>query len=240
MIQKIRMMVYFYIAINVFEATLLFGGLFLLPEYALLVGMQNLYIIVTTHTFPAFGLIFDKTSPKAMEEKPRDSEELITRPLAMFLSLNIILMIIGATAVFAATFWGFIDVTPDNLQGFYRAVDFPYGPILAKATVMMLTVWLLVESILVLIIRRINMPITKSIREPGIGRYIIFLGLIYLAHFLLMYVPIAQEILVNWNLHFYFMPLTLSDWVICIICALPAILGMEIYKKYLRDHDVTL
>jgi Ca2+-transporting ATPase len=236
---KIRMMVYFYIAINVFEATILFGGLFLLPGVALLIGLQNLYLMVTTHTFPALGLIFDKTSPRAMDEKPRDSEELITRPLAKFLVLNIILMIIGATIVFVVTLSGFVDVTPENLLGFY-GVDFPEGQVLAKATVMMLTVFLLVESTLVLIIRRINMPLTEGIREPGIGRYIVFLGLIYLAHLLLMYVPAVQEILFFVNINFYFMPLTAMDWIICILCALPAIIGMELYKKYLRDNDMTL
>ncbi len=236
---KIRMMVFFYIAINVFEATILFGGLFLLPGVSILVGLQNLYLIVTTHTFPALGLIFDKTSPKAMEEKPRDSEELITQRLAKFLILDIVLMIIGATIVFTSTLWGFIDVSPENLQGFYGAT-FVQGPILAKATVMMLTVILLVESILVLVIRRINMPLHRGIREPGIERYIVFLGLIYLAHILLMYVPIVQEILAGVNLNFYFMPLTVVDWIICILCALPAILGMELYKRYLRDNDVLL
>jgi Ca2+-transporting ATPase len=236
---KIRMMVFFYIAINVFEATLLFGGLFLIPEVPLFFGLQNLYIIVTTHTFPAFGLIFDKTSPRAMEEKPRDSEELVTRQLAKFLVLNIILMIVGAAIVYFLTFTHFIGVDPYNLQGYFSD-QFVVSISAAKATVMMLTVILLVESILVLVIRRINMPLTKGIREPGIGRYIVFLGFIYLAHLLLMYVPAVQEMLTSVNLNFYFMPLTILDWVICIICALPAIVGMELYKYKLRSDEVTL
>jgi len=53
-------------------------------------------------------------------------------------------------------------------------------------------------------------------------------------------VPIVQEILAGVNLNFYFMPLTVVDWIICILCALPAILGMELYKRYLRDNDVLL
>ncbi|MHA2361549.1 MAG: cation transporting ATPase C-terminal domain-containing protein, partial [Candidatus Thorarchaeota archaeon] len=109
-----------------------------------------------------------------------------------------------------------------------------------KAAVMLLTVILLVESTMVLSIRRINMPISKGIREPGIGIFVIFLGLIYLAHFLLMYVPFVQATLSPYGLDFFFIPLTLYDWIICIFAALPAIVGMELYKRHLRRNRVTL
>ena len=84
------------------------------------------------------------------------------------------------------------------------------------------------------------MPITKGLREPGIWIYAILLGLIYLAHLLLMYVPEVQLILNSVGLDFFFVPLTLNDWIVCIIAALPALVGMEVYKKYLRTKNVTL
>ncbi|MCJ2670757.1 MAG: HAD-IC family P-type ATPase, partial [Candidatus Thermoplasmatota archaeon] len=84
---KIRTMVYFYVAINLFESIVFFGALFLLPTILhpaieFLSQWQSLYLVVTTHSFPGLALVFDKISPRAMEDKPRDSEEIITKPIA--------------------------------------------------------------------------------------------------------------------------------------------------------------
>ncbi|MFW9885203.1 MAG: cation-translocating P-type ATPase [Candidatus Thorarchaeota archaeon] len=244
--QKIRMMIYFYIAINLFESVLFFGALFILPAaIIMLTTWQSLYLVVTTHSFPGLALVFDKTSPRAMEEKPRDSEEIIPRPLARFMAFNVVLMVFGAAMVYMLTltgWWGIISVVPENLTGYYGSTGFTAGLPLeaAKAAVMMLSVILLVESTIVLSIRRINMGIGKSLREPGTYRYAIFLGLIYLAHYLLMYVPLAQEILSPFGLNFYFMPLTVIDWLIVLLFSLPAIAGVELYKRRLRKKGINL
>ncbi len=241
---KIRMMIYFYIAINVFESLIFFGALFLLRDISFLTTWQSLYLVVTTHSFPGLALVFDRTSPRAMEDKPRDSQALITRNLGKFMALNVILMTIGAAAVYMLTLtgWeGFVEINPENLTGFYG--DFsatPLNLIEAKAIVMLLSVILLVESTIVLSIRRINMPIQKSLREPGTWIFVILLGLIYLAHYLLMYVPLAQEILAPYELNFYFMPLTNYDWLIVLLGSLPAIVGVELYKWRFRKRDIDL
>ncbi|MHA2208392.1 MAG: cation-translocating P-type ATPase, partial [Candidatus Thorarchaeota archaeon] len=242
--QKIRMMIYFYIAINLFESVLFFGALFILPAAILmLTTWQSLYLVVTTHSFPGLALVFDKVSPRAMEEKPRDSEAIIPRPLAKFMAFNVAMMVFGAAMVYMLTltgWWGIITVVPENLTGFYGSTGFTIPIEAAKAAVMMLSVILLVESTIVLSIRRINMGIGKSLREPGTYRYAIFLGLIYLAHYLLMYVPLAQEILAPFGLNFFFMPLTSFDWLIVLLFSLPAIVGVELYKKRLRKKGVNL
>ena len=239
---KIRMMIYFYVAINLFESIIFFGALFFLPaaiSNTMLSQWQSLYLVVTTHSFPGLALVFDRTSPHAMEDKPRDSQALITRNLGKFMAMNIILMTIGAAVVYMLTLtgWnGIVEVYPENLTGYYvAAVDAPY-----KATVMLLSVILLVESTIVLSIRRINMPIQKSIRESGTIIYVILLGLIYLAHYLLMYVPLVQEILARYGLHFYFAPLTSYDWFIVVLASLPSIIGVELYKWRFRSKDVDL
>ncbi|MHA2118108.1 MAG: cation-translocating P-type ATPase, partial [Candidatus Thorarchaeota archaeon] len=242
--QKIRMMIYFYIAINLFESVLFFGALFILPAAILmLTTWQSLYLVVTTHSFPGLALVFDKVSPRAMEEKPRDSEAIIPRPLAKFMAFNVALMVFGAAMVYMLTltgWWGIVTVVPENLTGFYGSTGFTIPIEAAKAAVMMLSVILLVESTIVLSIRRINMGIGKSLREPGTYRYAIFLGLIYLAHYLLMYVPLAQEILAPFGLDFYFMPLAAFDWLIVLLFSLPAIVGVELYKRRLRKKGVNL
>jgi Ca2+-transporting ATPase len=243
---KIRMMIYFYIAINLFESLIFFGALFLLRDISFLSTWQSLYLVVTTHSFPGLALVFDRTSPRAMEDKPRDSQALITRNLGKFMALNVILMTIGAAAVYMLTltgYGGFVEINPENLTGFYSdfAAVTEFNTIIeAKAVVMLLSVILLVESTIVLSIRRINMPIQKSIREPGTWIFVFLLGLIYLAHYLLMYVPLAQEILSPYALNFYFMPLTNYDWLIVLLGSLPAIVGVELYKWRFRQRDIDL
>ncbi|MFW9892265.1 MAG: cation transporting ATPase C-terminal domain-containing protein, partial [Candidatus Thorarchaeota archaeon] len=128
-----------------------------------------------------------------------------------------------------------VEVYPENNLGFYGPIDSVF-----KATVMLLSVILIVESTMVLIIRRINLPLSKSLREPGTWIFVILLGLIYLAHFLLMYVPLVQQILSDFSLNFYFAPLTLYDWALVILASLPAIVGMELYKRRFRRKDIDL
>ncbi|TFG31413.1 cation-transporting P-type ATPase [Candidatus Thorarchaeota archaeon] len=253
---KIRMMIYFYVAINLFESIIFFGALFILPDYIeLLSQWQSIYLVVTTHSFPGLALVFDRTSPRAMEDKPRDSQEIITRNLGKIMAVNVILMAVGATLAYFLTFTEFMNiaiVTPENTSGFWDIwspldpdINVFYdveGPIwiLLKSTTMLLSVILIVESVMVLLIRRINLPLHKSLREPGTWIFVIFLGLIYLAHFLLMYIPAVNEILANYGLNFYLIPLTAFDWIICILLALPAILGVELYKWKFRRNDIDL
>lgn len=249
LISKIRMMIYFYVAINLFESLIFFGSMIFLPGiYSILTTWQALYLIVTTHSFPGLALVFDKISPGVMKEKPRDSEELITRPLARFMALHVFLMAIGAGTLYAIVLSGWLDlipVNPVNLSGYYPLVQpFEDGSTIVlpyhKAAVMLLSVFLIVESWVALLIRRINMPLSSGLREPGIGRFIIFLGLIYLAHLLLMYNPVVSEILASHSINFYFIPLSAFDWLWCILFSLPPIVGIELYKLHLRRKGVFL
>ena len=242
---KIRMMIYFYIAINLFESVIFFGALFVLPSIEILSYWQQIYLVVTSHSFPGLALVFDRTSPRAMEDKPRDSQEIITKNLGKIMGLNVILMALGAATVYFLTYTGFlgiIGITPTNTSGYWSqfyTLDNPYWSVL-KATTMLLSVILLVESTIVLLIRRINMPLHKSLREPGTWIFVLLLGLIYAAHFLLMYVPIVNEILSTYGLNFYIIPLTAYDWMICILLAIPTIIGVELYKRYFRQREIDL
>jgi len=238
---KIRMMIYFYVAINLFESIIFFGALFLLPNLVVfLTTWQSLYLVVTTHSFPGLALVFDRTSPKAMEDKPRDSQEIITKNLGKIMVLNVALMAIGATLVFFLTTTQFMDIitiNPENISGYWGN---PENIMFVKSITMLLSVILIVESTVVLLIRRINLPLHKSLREPGTWIFVLFLGLIYLAHYLLMYVPLVNEILDSFGLAFYLIPLSAFDWIICILFALPAIIGVELYKWKFRKNDIDL
>jgi Ca2+-transporting ATPase len=249
---KIRMMIFFYVAINLMESILFFGAFIVVPLLGfstppllpLLSNWQSLYLVATTHSFPGLALVFDKTSPRAMEEKPRDSEEIITRGLAAYMAINVGLMLLGAAILYYISLTGIIPVFNENLTGFYGDTFIRNGDVqpitAAKAAVMVLSYILITESMLSLSIRRINLPLNESLKEPGTNIFTALIGLICFAHILLMYVPIVQDILGNLNLDFFFMPLTILDWVICILFSLPAILGMEIYKRRLKHKGITL
>jgi Ca2+-transporting ATPase len=242
---KIRMMIYFYIAINLFESIIFFGALFVIPNVEILSYWQQIYLVVTTHSFPGLALVFDRTSPRAMEDKPRDSQEIITRNLGKVMGLNVILMALGAALVYFLTYTGYlgiVGITSTNTSGFWSEFYTADDPIwfLLKATSMLLSVILIVESTIVLLIRRINMPLHKSLREPGTWLFVLLLGLIYIAHFLLMYVPLVNEILSTFGLNFYIIPLAAYDWIICILLALPAIIGVEFYKRHFRQKEIDL
>ncbi|MBE0526059.1 MAG: hypothetical protein IH631_03895, partial [Candidatus Thorarchaeota archaeon] len=139
--------------------------------------------------------------------------------MGKLMALNVILMAIGAALVFFLTYTGFmgiVTVTSENMSGFWVTLEDPNW-ILLKSITMLLSIILIVESTVVLLIRRINLPIHKSLREPGTWIFVIFLGLIYLAHYLLMYVPLVNEILSTYGLNFYLIPLSAFDWVLCIL-----------------------
>ncbi len=242
---KIRMMIYFYVAINLFESIIFFGALFILPTIEILSYWQQLYLVVTTHSFPGLALVFDRTSPRAMEDKPRDSQEIITRNLGKIMALNVILMAMGAATVYFLTYTGYlgiVQITPTNTSGFWSEFYLADDPVWysLKATSMLLSVILIVESTIVLLIRRINLPLHKSLREPGTWIFVLLLGLIYTAHYLLMYVPLVNEILSIYGLNFYIIPLTAYDWIICILLAVPTIIGVELYKRYFRQKEIDL
>jgi Ca2+-transporting ATPase len=249
---KIRMMIFFYVAINLMESILFFGAFIIIPLLGfttppllpLLSNWQSLYLVATTHSFPGLALVFDKTSPRAMEEKPRDSEEIITKALAIYMAINVALMLLGAALLYFITLSGIVPVFNENLTGFYGDTFIRNGDVqtvaAAKAAVMILSYILITQSMLALSIRRINLPLNESVKEPGTNIFTALIGLISFAHILLMYVPIVQDVLGNGGLDFYFMPLTILDWIICILFALPSILGMEVYKRRLRNKGITL
>ena len=249
---KIRMMIFFYVTINLMESILFFGAFIIIPLLGLtappvlplLSNWQSLYLVATTHSFPGLALVFDKTSPRAMEEKPRDSEEIITKGLAKYMAINVAFMLLGAAILYIITLFGIIPVFNENLSGYYGDVFERLEGVntasAAKGAVMILSYILITQSMLALSIRRINLPLNESLKEPGTNIFTALIGLICFAHILLMYVPIVQEILASPGLDFYFMPLTIIDWSICILFTLPAIIGMELYKRKLRDKGITL
>jgi Ca2+-transporting ATPase len=228
---KIRMMVLFYIAINLAEAIIFFGAFILQTGILFLTDAQYILLAITSHTWPGLALVFDRTAKDVMQEKPRDTEEIITQHLAIYLVINSILIAIGVATVYYFT-WA--TALPGNL------CFVPFSNLsLQKARIMSITVLLLTECLMILSIRRINQFLPRSIRHESFWFIYLFISISFIGHLLLMYHPLAAPVTLYLGFNFEYIPLKLIDWLVAITLALPSIIGMEIFKWIYRRRDLT-
>ncbi|MFX1521248.1 MAG: cation-translocating P-type ATPase [Promethearchaeota archaeon] len=234
--QKIRMMCYFYVCINLMEAAILFGMSFI-PNFFGFLTFQLQWLYVSAHTFPGFALVFDKGTSNIMQEKPRDTQEIIDRKLFKIMALHAALMAIGVAFIYFVTFTGLYPVFAGNLSGI---VSTEWSLAQQKARTMAIVTIVFVESLMVLSIRRINMPITKSNKGEDFSlRTYIFIALVIVGTVGLIYVPAVQLMVIGIGIVFEFMWLTWLDWVLIIIACLPSVAGIEFYKWNKRRNGIT-
>lgn len=226
---KIRTMVYFYICINVAESILFFGTFLLGIPF--LTPAQHIFLTISSHTWPGIALVFDRTAKYVMEEKPRDTESIITRRLGLYLLLNAFLIFIGTASAFYFTMTALLPGSTTLEPYSVYAVQ--------KALIMTITVLLFAESLMILSIRRINQSILRSIRHESFWLIYALIGLVFLMHCGLMYIPEVTNILNSLGINFQYIALTPLDWLITILLACPAIFGMELVKWYSRRAHIT-
>ena len=112
---------------------------------------------------------------------------------------------------------------------------------LQKAQMMSITVLLFAETFMILSIRRINQPLTRSLRRESYWLIYIMIGFVFLMHWALMYVPGMVPIggLFGDLLGlFEYIALNSFDWLIAFSLALPVIVGMEIVKWGSRKRGI--
>jgi Ca2+-transporting ATPase len=225
---KVRMMVLFYICINVAESIAYFVtslmGIFILTS------LQKLFVTLSSHSWPGLALVFDRTAKDVMQEAPRDTEAIITRRLGAYLLLNSFLILLGVTGAYYLTWSGL-------LPGFTSLTPFS-NDALVKAQLMAVTVLLIAESLMILSIRRINQSLPHSIRHESFWLVYALIGLVFLMHYGLMYIPAVTSILGGFGLNFGYVPLTALDWLFALAFALPTILGMECVKWVSRKRGI--
>jgi Ca2+-transporting ATPase len=225
---KIRMMIFFYVSINLAESIIFFGTFLL--GISFLTDWQKIFLTITSHTWPGLALVFDRTSKYVMQEKPRDTEGLITRRLGVYLILNSFFILLGVSLVYYLTLGAFLPGSTEFLAFSPEAIQ--------KARVMALTVLLFSESLMILSIRRINQSILKSIRRESFILIYILIGFVFLMHCGLMYIPEVSIILNDFGISFDFVPLSQLDWLIAFMLALPTIVGMELVKWASRKREI--
>ncbi|MHA2407785.1 MAG: cation-translocating P-type ATPase, partial [Candidatus Ranarchaeia archaeon] len=148
---KIRAVVYFYLVVNLMEATVIFGSSFI-PFFQLFTYWQLTMLYFTAHSLPPLALVVDRINPKAMEDKPRDSEDIIDKKLLRLMIVHALSMVISLVAIysFALTIY---PVFPENLFGIIAAEVTDRQQ---KARTMAMAVIIIVEAFAVLSIRRPN------------------------------------------------------------------------------------
>ncbi|MFX1308806.1 MAG: cation-translocating P-type ATPase [Promethearchaeota archaeon] len=251
---RIRAVVFFYICINIFEGIvqfILFVILelpyFLNPEFFL----QWIFLTITVHTFPGLILTFDTTSKDVMKEKPRDSEEILSKNTFGLLFIFGILLAISMVLVYFITISGFYPVFPENYPPGYLyfntdflppplALDLPQTRIIGKTLTMLMCTLFFCESFLVFQIRRPNKSLIKSLIEDRNKFMFILIGFVFFVFIALLYIPGVQVFLAEEaGINFMFMYLTGFDWLVCFLISLICIVGFEIVKFVARKRNIT-
>jgi Ca2+-transporting ATPase len=236
--QKIRLIVFFYIAVNFAEAMIYFGSS-LIPGFYLLNPWQQIFIFSTAHTIPPLAIIFGHLSNYVMKEKPRDTEGILNKRLGIALAIYALSLAAMFYLVYFETLNGTIPFFAQNNSGIVTLGGYVYNPTTwaqAKARTMLFTVLIIAECPLILSLSRMYKP-REKIQGDKSNRWILwpFVLLIPIAYVSLMYVPDLQTLMIKLiGANFEIIPLTLIDWIIAFGIGLVPILLLELYIAFVR------
>ncbi|WXG43869.1 MAG: cation-transporting P-type ATPase [Promethearchaeati archaeon SRVP18_Atabeyarchaeia-1] len=232
--QKIRAIVFFYIAVNFAEAMIYFGSS-LFPGFHLLNSWQQIYIFATVHSIPPFAIIFGHISKDVMKEKPRDTEGIFTKRLGIALLLFSLSLALMLYVVYGACLNGIWAVFPENMLGYIPTVSWEQ----AKARTMLHSVIVISESLVVASLIQMNKPIDRTLVQENRLILPFFIILVPLAHIALMYNPALQSMLYHAiGLDLEIIQLNLLDWVAVVLLALFPVWILETYKKRVRNQGL--
>ena len=241
--ERIRAIIFFYIAVNLAEALIYFGSSFI-PEFNLLNTWQQIYIIVTVHSLPPFALIVDRLSKDVMRGRPRDKEGIIAKRLLIGLILFSTTLALVFYTVYFGTLYGYIPIFDENKMGHIpyfdrrNALDPRLWP-LVKARTMLHTIAIVAECTLVISLRQLNKSIFKILKEDNYPIAWMFILIVPLAHGILMYVPEVQSLLVLLaGINLEVIRLAPLDWIIALALGLFPIALFELYKVSMRKRNL--
>jgi len=239
--QKIRSLIFFYIAVNAAEAMVYFGASFI-PDFNLLNTWQRIYIFSTVHAIPPLAFIADRLSRDVMSEKPRDGEDIFNKRTTIALGLFIVALAAVLSLVYMAASSGFLPVFDGNHAGFVPHFgDLNLNPAdwaQAKARTMLITVALFSETMLVISLRRLNKSALKTLSDDNYRFVWPFLAVVPAIHLALMYIPALQVFLdQHLSINLEIVNLTLVDWIVVLLFAVVPILILEGYKRRTRKQQ---
>ncbi len=247
--QRIRVIIFFYIAINLSEAACYIGASFIsgfIPGFELMDHLQRAYIFGIAHTFPPLALILDQVPRGIMNRDPIDSAGIFNRKLALTLLAVVISLASVIYLVYFTTYFGWIPVNVTN-RDFYLPIfhddpsvaDINLRPLSwehAKARTMMHTILYLAIPLMILSIRRIDQSLLDAIRKDSSWITYALAFSILPIHLGLMYIPIFQEIIAGIGVYVDILGLSISDWLICLVAATIPVIVIEAAKWFNRSR----
>ncbi len=242
---KIRTIIYFFICLNIMEATIFFTYEFFAFEL-FSSEWQHIYIFGIVHSLPSLALVIDTHPKDIMNEPPRDEEEILNKNMWIMLLIQAFLMGVGLVLALQLTLGGIIPLNEWNTNYSLSYVpdsikDLPEAERLVKLTAMkartmFITTIFIVETTFIWTFRRPNKLVIKSLKEElSISLLIICLFTLAI-HTLYICFSYPVNYYVNeefgLDLQINFMFLSFTDWLLCISFALPGIIGIEIFKYF--------
>ncbi|MFX0085892.1 MAG: cation-translocating P-type ATPase [Candidatus Hodarchaeota archaeon] len=255
--QRIRVIIFFYVCLNLAEAAIYIGSSFLSEivgpnvYFALMDNLQRAYIFGIAHTFPPLALIVDRIPRDIMDRDPIDTAGIFNKKLALTLAITSITLAAIVYLVYFTCLFGFIPVNGVN-ESFYipafqdptkagtglRPIDMSaFGQSQlshAKARTLMHTILYLTIPLVILSIRRIDKSLLAAIKEDSWWMTYLLVFSIIPIHLALMYIPAIQTFLASFNVDLDVIALSIDDWILCIIAASIPIIALESAKWYNR------
>ncbi|MFW9830069.1 MAG: cation-translocating P-type ATPase, partial [Candidatus Thorarchaeota archaeon] len=237
---KIRVIVYFFICLNIMEALIFFTYEFIPPGIFQLFSSewQHLYIFGIVHSLPSLALVIDKAPKDVMQEPPRNGEEILNRNIWGLLLIHAFLMGLGLVLALQVTLANLIPLNSYNID-----LSYPGSVGLTqKARTMFITTIYIVETNFIWSIRRPNKSLFKSIKEEFSWKLLIISLFTLSLHILHICFSAPINYFINeatgLNFQINFMFLSLTDWFYCILFSLPGIIGIEIVKYFARRRNI--
>lgn len=245
---KIRTIIFFFICTNIMEGVIFFTFEMLQPYTGFELfasNWQHIYIFGILHSLPSLALVMDNHPKDIMNETPRNEEELLNKNLWIFLLIQAFLGGLGLVLALQLTTEGIIPLNPWNTNSslsYIPAGAIEIDMIYMKARTMFITTIYLFEAFFIWTFRRPNKSLYKSLKEEisytllviclfTLGLHILFICFSYSANY---YVNDVFGL----NLQINFMFLSGTDWLICIMLALPGIVGIELFKYIAREKNI--
>ncbi len=242
---KIRTIIYFFICLNIMEAIIFFTYEFI-PTFELFSSeWQHIYIFGIVHSLPSLALVIDRHPKDIMLEPPRDEQQILNRNMWIMLLIQAFLMGLGLVLVLQLTIWQVIPLNEWNLNPTISYINpaSPYTELVAqKARTMFITTIFIVETNFIWTFRRPNKSLLRSFKEEFSLSLLVICLFTLLLHFLFITFSYLVNHYVNdvfgLDLQINFMFLSGTDWILCILFALPGIIGIEIMKYLARERNI--
>jgi Ca2+-transporting ATPase len=245
---KIRTIIFFFICTNIVEGIIFFTFELIEPMIGFELfasNWQHIYIFGIVHSLPSLALVIDTHPKDIMNEPPRDEEELLNKNLWVMLLIQAFLIGLGLVLSLQLTLSGLIPLNEWNLNPNISYVNplSPSSELLAqKARTIFITTIFIVETNFIWTFRRPNKSLFRSFKEEisySLLVVCLFTMALHILHICFSYmINYYVNDVFGLNLQINFMFLSGTDWLFCILLALPGIIGIEVFKYFARERNI--